>query len=330
MNLIRIFFITQVLLTWTSVMSSVVEDTSPGQSIRIVDDWHDPHLLAHEQQVNEFLGSAGLGIYRTMPPSVPGMHGTLGIPGRLAYLRDGSVARSIYHDLVGIAASPSPRVYCVGQAAVQARLNALQGDRMKADYVAAVKASLLPIDGTEKRGETSVSYRKLDEFEQAALVQLQSGHAYCSTGEGARLRGMGAIRAQASCLRCHDEAKEGDLLGAFTYFYIVENQPVPDKTIEAFNNTYSEGIGDKTHWERYRTKVGFAKPPPDRPYPADTYVQMVDSLWQKCGIIRDTHIQHVKAERADLERKHIANTKELKLYGWPPTATHKVKPPQKQ
>ena len=32
------------------------------------------------------------------------------------------------------------------------------------------------------------------------------------------MRMFGAIRAKESCLDCHSKAKEGDLLGAFTYY----------------------------------------------------------------------------------------------------------------
>ncbi|MCX6857425.1 MAG: hypothetical protein NTV80_21245 [Verrucomicrobia bacterium] len=326
MKILRILIIAQMLLPWASVMSAGVADSSSGRPIRVVDDWHDPHLLAHEQQVNIFLGSSGLGIYRTLPPAVPGMHGTLGFAQRAVHLRDGSETQPIYHDLVGIAASPNPRVYCV----IQAKLKEQLSIGVDVERAEVVKASLLPFDGTEKRGETVVSHRKLDWFEQTALAQLRLGHAYCSTEEGGLWRGMGAIRAQASCLRCHDEAKEGDLLGAFTYAFTVEKKPEPNPGTKIFKSTFSEGIDDKTHWERYRAKIGYAKPRADKPYPADLYVKMVDHLWQGCGIVRDTHIQHVKDERADLERAHMANTAKPKLYGWPPTATQKVKSLQKQ
>ena len=326
MNLVRILIIVQWILPWSSVTRGEDTDHSQVQSVDIVDDWHDPYLLAHEQQVNDFLGSAGLGILRVLPPSVPGIHGTLGVSNRFVNLPDGSDSLPIYHDLVGVAASPSPRVYCIQQAALQAKLKQGLSDGLKADSLTAAKASLHPFDGAEKRGAFSVDVRKLDGFEQAALAQLQSGHAYCSTSEGNLIRGMGAIRAQTSCLRCHDEAKEGDLLGAFTYSYAKEKHPAARPDINAFKNSHSEDISDKKHWERFRTKVGYATPPADQPYPADDYVWLVDHLWQDCGVIRDTLIQHIKMERENLERRHLANTTDQHLHGWPPTPTQKVIP----
>ena len=45
---------------------------------------------------------------------------------------------------------------------------------------------------------------------------LQEGKNLVLGGTAAEPRGLGAIRARAECIRCH-EAKVGDVLGAFTY-----------------------------------------------------------------------------------------------------------------
>jgi hypothetical protein len=59
--------------------------------------------------------------------------------------------------------------------------------------------------------------RPLDEFERLALDAVRRGEELVWTREAPK-RMFGAIRADASCLDCHTSAKEGDLLGAFTYY----------------------------------------------------------------------------------------------------------------
>jgi len=62
--------------------------------------------------------------------------------------------------------------------------------------------------------------RPLDEFERLGLNAVRFGEELVWTRE-APTRMFGAIRAKADCLHCHANAKEGDLLGAFTYFLTV-------------------------------------------------------------------------------------------------------------
>lgn len=59
--------------------------------------------------------------------------------------------------------------------------------------------------------------RPLDEFEQLGLAAVRRGEELVWTRE-APTRMFGAIRAKAECIDCHVNAKEGDLLGAFTYY----------------------------------------------------------------------------------------------------------------
>jgi hypothetical protein len=59
--------------------------------------------------------------------------------------------------------------------------------------------------------------RPLDEFERLGLDAVRRGEELVWTRE-APTRMFGAIRAEADCLHCHANAKEGDLLGAFTYY----------------------------------------------------------------------------------------------------------------
>jgi hypothetical protein len=59
--------------------------------------------------------------------------------------------------------------------------------------------------------------RPLDEFERLGLDAVRRGEELVWTRE-APTRMFGAIRAEADCLHCHANAKEGDLLGGFTYY----------------------------------------------------------------------------------------------------------------
>jgi hypothetical protein len=59
--------------------------------------------------------------------------------------------------------------------------------------------------------------RPLDAFERLGLDAVRRGEDLVWTPE-APTRMFGAIRAWTSCLDCHKSAKEGDLLGAFTYY----------------------------------------------------------------------------------------------------------------
>jgi hypothetical protein len=62
--------------------------------------------------------------------------------------------------------------------------------------------------------------RPLDDFERLGLNAMRFGEDLVWTRE-APTRMFGAIRAKADCLHCHANAKEGDLLGAFTYYLTV-------------------------------------------------------------------------------------------------------------
>ncbi len=59
--------------------------------------------------------------------------------------------------------------------------------------------------------------RPLDEFERLGLDAVRCGEELVWTRE-APTRMFGAIRAKADCLDCDTHAKEGELLGAFTYY----------------------------------------------------------------------------------------------------------------
>ncbi|HWB58360.1 MAG TPA: hypothetical protein VG733_02670 [Chthoniobacteraceae bacterium] len=74
--------------------------------------------------------------------------------------------------------------------------------------------------GVTRRGDVAKAtadpsaLRALDEFETAALKQLKEKNEAMVVSNGTVM--VGALRAEASCIQCHDVEK-GTLLGAFTY-----------------------------------------------------------------------------------------------------------------
>ena len=75
--------------------------------------------------------------------------------------------------------------------------------------------------------------RNITSFESRALKQLQAGRDLAINYTATPPQIVGAVRAQASCLKCHDVAK-GDLLGAFTYaleeiYFIQPPSPRPEQ-----------------------------------------------------------------------------------------------------
>lgn len=59
--------------------------------------------------------------------------------------------------------------------------------------------------------------RRLDEFEERGLQAIRRGAALVWSPEAPN-RMFGAVRARQACIDCHSGAREGDLLGAFSYF----------------------------------------------------------------------------------------------------------------
>ena len=68
------------------------------------------------------------------------------------------------------------------------------------------------------RPDPAMKSRSLTAFEERALTEFRKGRdiAVDATKDGPEAC-AGAIRAKSTCLECHDGAKTGDLLGAFSY-----------------------------------------------------------------------------------------------------------------
>lgn len=59
--------------------------------------------------------------------------------------------------------------------------------------------------------------RSLDDFEERGLQAVLDGANLVWSPEAPK-RMFGAVRADQFCIACHARAREGDLLGAFSYF----------------------------------------------------------------------------------------------------------------
>jgi hypothetical protein len=72
----------------------------------------------------------------------------------------------------------------------------------------------------------SLPHRGLDDFEAHALPELRKGNELVVQTSPDTMRLLGAIRAKAECLKCH-EGVNGRLLGAFTYTLRVKSEETP-------------------------------------------------------------------------------------------------------
>jgi Protein of unknown function (DUF3365) len=59
--------------------------------------------------------------------------------------------------------------------------------------------------------------REPDVFESEGLEELMAGKAIYIRSKGETIRVLGPVHAAKACLKCHNDAKEGDMLGAFSY-----------------------------------------------------------------------------------------------------------------
>jgi len=66
-------------------------------------------------------------------------------------------------------------------------------------------------------GHGEVPTRPVDEFELAGLHALAKGDNLFGRTRDGVIRLLGAVRAETSCIACHEDKQVGDLLGAFSY-----------------------------------------------------------------------------------------------------------------
>jgi hypothetical protein len=134
----------------------------------------------HDTYAQRFVSAEGLGMARMRTATMVDRSGILDL-GRSRYL----IATL---ELIGLLRRDTPVVYI---------------PRIHGERVETLLAKLRP----------------LTEFESSALSAFRAGRdiAIAEPDATGALNCVGALRAQASCLRCHSDNKAGALLGAFTY-----------------------------------------------------------------------------------------------------------------
>lgn len=275
-----------------------------GKEVLLVDDPKQPFLISHELQVNIFLGSGGEGLVR-MYRTIPGVHGVINPAPLASWETDDQDVRRAVFDLIGIGVSPAPRVYLVN--------TALFLDRPQPYEVAALSALPAGPRTIEQRKGGSVTIRATDWFEEAAIKQLQAGHAFATYTEGRVIRAVGAIRARESCLRCHDQNKAGDLLGAFTYFAVsspMDHKKKRDRLAKLLDQkaTPDELMKALDHDPRERKKhAEMASQTPE---------MWTDMELARSGFVTQTLISAVQKQRVDLELLHLQLSHKNAHIGW--------------
>lgn len=292
----------KMLLGWSmlAMLLPAMGGVLPEQhEITVVDDRKLPLLAFHELQVNTFLGSGGQGFTR-MYSEVSGVHGTLSPFQEPKWQSDDMETSISVFDLVGIVASPSPRVYLVNSKLPVRRSVFNNYVEMELPFPAAVMVALPRGDQTiEVREGEEVVVRPADAFEIDAIERLKAGHALALKKDGTLTRAVGAVRASASCLRCHDNSKVGDLLGAFTYF--IHDTPADHKAGRArLARLIATQAKPSVLWEA----LGTEPIEPSIVYvPSSSEVQLAVELARR-GIITDALLSIIEQQRTSLEQKH--------------------------
>jgi hypothetical protein len=223
------FFLLRGTLGAVTLVGAVVAAANEP-ALQVIDDERDPFLFHHEMTVNSFLNADGFGARRVFD-SVPGLHGALNASNG-PWLHGGFSYEVGVHDLMGLQKAGQPRVYPILELVAKApepkryTIEELSPAARQAISLRHTLVRKLPLPTLPISEEHNIPVRELDAFEQQALPLLRAGHALVKDEQSGYLRMLGAIRAQETCLKCHDDQKSGDLLGAFTYF--VTKQPAPE------------------------------------------------------------------------------------------------------
>ena len=141
--------------------------------------WHCEEDM-HDYYVQRFESSDGFGLSRTVQPPMLDRTGVLQVAGNRY-----SIERL---ELVGLQSGPEPIVY-------------------------------VPINHKLPFNRADFQSRALSAFEQRALAALRKGQTVerSRDADTDTIEVMGALRGDGTCLKCHKNAKEGELLGAFSY-----------------------------------------------------------------------------------------------------------------
>jgi hypothetical protein len=165
------------LAVWGAAVGAVGQD--PFKPAAPAPRWESCEEL-HDTYLRRFQDSEGFGLSRMMRAPMLDRSGVLDT-GREQYTLDRI-------ELIGLLQQPQPVVYT-------------------------------PSFHTS-RPDPAHRSRALTPFEAKALSGFRAGRDIAvesNKDTGAMTGCVGAVRATTTCLRCHEDAKAGDLLGAFSY-----------------------------------------------------------------------------------------------------------------
>ncbi len=94
---------------------------------------------------------------------------------------------------------------------------------------------------TTAKPEPKIAQDSLNRFEDHALTLLRQGEKLVRWERETSMHAVGAIRAEAQCLRCHEDNKPGDLLGAFTYRFTKSKATPTDEPTKQMLKLSHEG-----------------------------------------------------------------------------------------
>ncbi|QDV41032.1 hypothetical protein Enr13x_08700 [Stieleria neptunia] len=93
-------------------------------------------------------------------------------------------------------------------------------------YLEEIRSRFREPHDMERLADPSVATRPLNEFETAGLNKLIKGDSLVVERAGECISMLGAIRADTTCVECHSDASVGDILGAFSYQFKSEPEPL--------------------------------------------------------------------------------------------------------
>lgn len=167
----------------------------------------------HDLFVADFLNSEGFGPNRIPKTEAPPKFE----PPTVAILGQRFTVKS--RELIGIVKHDPPVVHQQYDHAVMSGAN-------KPPESAAPQV-VVPEQNAKTVKKTPEKTRRLTKFERAALTLFRNGGELSYGIQGADRVVVGPIRATAQCMKCHENSKEGEILGALTYRLSAIEDPLP-------------------------------------------------------------------------------------------------------
>ncbi|WP_395750266.1 hypothetical protein [Prosthecobacter sp.] len=202
-----------------------MENVNFNEECVTASDPADRLLFEHEQHVNSFLSVASkLGLQRTLVTHMSNprlaTHGGVMHPEESWNENGHSYALLSLWGMIGDLDQPKPKAYLFRTSPM------LHRQRQNA---------------AEVKTELAMEEAALNRFESHALTLLRKGEKLVRWECKESMHAVGAIRAEAQCLRCHDNNKAGDLLGAFTYSYTKGTASPPNEQAKLILGLNEEG-----------------------------------------------------------------------------------------